>query len=53
MMERKRLEVEADRLMHACQRAEEAGNWKLHEILVEEWERVESLLMDLMEGNNE
>lgn len=40
------LEKEADRLMHACQRAEDAGNWSLYERLYAEWERIEVKLME-------
>jgi hypothetical protein len=37
-------ETEADRLMHACQRAEEAGDWLTHERLSTVWEKIETIL---------
>lgn len=43
----KQLEAEADRLMHACQRAESAGspNW---EWLNRKWQEVECQLQELL-----
>jgi hypothetical protein len=47
-----RLEAEADRLMHACQRAENTGspNW---EWLRRKWDEVEMELQGLLEEQNQ
>jgi hypothetical protein len=37
-------ETEADRLMHACQRAEEAGDWVMHRSLSAVWSSVELII---------
>jgi hypothetical protein len=39
-------EAEADRLMHACQRAEEAGDWVMHRSLFEAWSSVELIILE-------
>jgi hypothetical protein len=49
MCELDRLELEADRLMHAYQRAEDAGNWPHLDWLSQQWSEVEARIQALQE----